>query len=108
MTGWPSGSTLNLGEGLTLTCNAANTGETPTSFEWYKGSTLLTSTGTKDETYEVTNVAVTDAGDYKCKAINNAGNAESTPQTLVVIGKYPSQRMKGKDTVSSTKCNCVQ
>ena len=70
-----------------MTCTAASTGGAPTAFEWYKGTTKLTSTGTKGEMYEVTNVALTDAGDYKCKAINGAGNAESTAQTLVVIGK---------------------
>ena len=88
MTGWPAGSKLNIGETLSLACTPAATGGTPTSLELYRGDDKLTTTATgNSQKYEVTSVTSTDAGAYKCKAINNDGNAESTPQTLNIRSK---------------------
>ena len=68
VTGWPVGSTLDAGAILLLTCTAASTGGTPTSFKWHKGNDTLESIGTMGEMF-VKSVAKSDTGTYKCKAI---------------------------------------
>ncbi|XP_064644334.1 basement membrane-specific heparan sulfate proteoglycan core protein-like [Lineus longissimus] len=82
--GWPFSSSLTVGAALSLTCSAQSNGGTPTSFEWYLDSTLLNSTGSLGETYQTT-VSVSDAGAYKCKAINAGGQAESSILNLQVL-----------------------
>ena len=98
MTGWPKGSALTAGDKLNLTCEAATKGGVPDSFKWYKGVTKMNSTGTKGERYHVMSVATTDAGDYRCKAINADGTAESVSQTLRIGGKL----------IKSTKCDGIR
>jgi hypothetical protein len=84
--GWPSGFEINVGETLNLTCTADILGGTPTRFEWYLGTTNLTSSGTMGENY-VKVMDVSDAGDYKCLAMNDAGDAASATPTITVNGK---------------------
>ena len=83
ISGWPSNSTINVGEKLDLACNAANNGGTPTSFEWYKDNVQQSS----DQKYEVTIDDTILAGDYECKATNADGSTKSVTRTLIVLGE---------------------
>jgi hypothetical protein len=48
----------------------------------------LTSTGAMSENYTVGSVTDSDAGDYKCSAINDVGFGVTLAQTLTVNSKY--------------------
>ncbi|XP_064644681.1 basement membrane-specific heparan sulfate proteoglycan core protein-like [Lineus longissimus] len=81
--GWPNGSVIIASETLDLRCDAAVTGGTPVSFQWYLGATLLSSTGASGESY-TKEAVLDDAGAHKCVAINADGQAESYTQFLAV------------------------
>ena len=80
-----------------LTCDAANNGGTPTSFEWFKDSVNLMSS---DQKYEVTVEDKSFAGFYKCKVINADGSMESAGQRLRVNGELQSCH---RDTINEKK-----
>jgi hypothetical protein len=85
--GWQSSSMTNIGDTLTLTCNAAVSGGTTTSYEWYQGLIKLDSTGNMGELYSKV-ITVLDAGEYRCLAINNEGYAASMTYNLTVKSKF--------------------
>ena len=83
MDGWPSDSTVNVGDVLGLLCKAGN-GGTPISFTWYKDDSKIISLGTTGAILQMTIQDTSFAGDYKCKAINADGSTDSITQTLIV------------------------
>ena len=85
MEGWVS--PLSVGGSFTAKCIAAKTGPKPTSFEWFKDKTKVTSGGTNGEEFKITSAKSTDAGVYTCNAINADGATESAPSTLLIKGK---------------------
>ena len=93
--GWPTTGSVKVGNSLTLTCAKAATGGTPTSYELYRGAAKLTTTGNEGQTYTIASASLTDEGDYKCKAINADGSAESTVKTLDVKGRLRSTSKYG-------------
>jgi len=92
ISGWPTSGSVKVGDSLTLTCTAAATGGgTPARFEWYKGASKLSSTGTQSQTYTIASASPTDKGDYECKAINDDGERKSAVKTLDVKGRLKSR-----------------
>jgi len=83
ISGWPTTGSVNVSDSLTLTCTAAVTGGTPTSFEWYKGGVKVASA----QKYIIASTSLTHKGEYKCKAINDDGGALSAAKTLDVKGR---------------------
>lgn len=72
-------ATLNEGETLSLSCHVL--GSPPLKIQWMKDRRELTSSASTKITFvdgtatlEVLNVSKTDAGDYLCKANNEAGS----------------------------------
>ena len=65
-----------------------------TAYEWYQGTTKLTTgiTGNKGETYSKANAAAAYAGEYHCKAIDRINSADSDPKTIVVVGRFTCVR----------------
>lgn len=76
----PATQTANLGASFTLTATAAGS-PTPT-YQWYKGTTLLS--GQTASTYTVVSATVDDAGDYSVVVTNALGSATSNTATVTV------------------------
>ncbi|MFT3784300.1 MAG: immunoglobulin domain-containing protein [Nibricoccus sp.] len=76
----PQSTTVNVGGSTTFTV-AASGSPTPT-YQWYRGSTLLT--GQTAATLSLTNIQTSDAGSYAAVATNSAGSATSNAATLTV------------------------
>jgi hypothetical protein len=76
----PASQTISLDAPFTLTATAAGS-PTPT-YQWYKGTTLLS--GQTASTYTVASATVDDAGDYTVVVTNALGSATSNVATVTV------------------------
>ena len=76
----PASQTISLGAPFTLTATAAGS-PTPT-YQWYKGTTLLS--GQTASTYTVASATVENAGDYTVVVTNALGSATSNVATVTV------------------------
>jgi len=69
--------------GGTVTFSAAASGTPTPTYQWQKNSVNIP--GATGTTYSISNVAASDAGDYRCVATNSAGSATSNAATLTVL-----------------------
>lgn len=81
--------------GLGATFRVAVRGVAPLTYEWFRGTTLLTNgpgiAGADTHTLVLSNLAVADSGSIKVRITNSLNFAESTPAALVVQ-KLPHAR----------------
>ena len=74
--------------GLTVTLTSMATGSSPLSYQWYQGSVALTDggniSGSKTAILTLSNMAATNAGNYKVVVTNPSGSASSSVATLAV------------------------
>ncbi|MGV3755130.1 MAG: immunoglobulin domain-containing protein [Verrucomicrobiota bacterium] len=68
--------------GKVLDLHAAATGVPSPTYEWYRGDILLT--GRTGATLTLSQLALTDSGNYTVKAINSVGSAVSNPAKVVI------------------------
>ena len=88
---FPDSITVNAGQTATLRCIA--TGSPPPSFQWLKdgndvsgntGVTISTSNG--DSNLTISNIQMSDAGSYECRAFNSEGS-DTGSATITVMGE---------------------
>lgn len=79
-TAQPVGTTVTAGAAVTFT--AAATGNPTPTYQWFKGTTLLT--GQTAATLSIASAALADAGSYTVVATNTLGTATSSAAILVV------------------------
>jgi hypothetical protein len=97
----PTGSSVLVGANATMTVAASGTATL--WYEWYKNSVATGNlvSGQTTATLSLSNVQVTDAGNYICVVHNEYGFAQSTPATLTVTSPNspPTITAQPKDTV---------
>ncbi|BCU78035.1 immunoglobulin domain-containing protein [Luteolibacter sp. LG18] len=76
----PSSLTVTAGQSATFTVVASGTA--PLTYQWYKGTTAISSA--TSASYTISSTTTSDAGSYSCKVTNGAGTATSNAATLTV------------------------
>jgi hypothetical protein len=96
----PAGSSVLVGANATMTVAASGTA--PLWYEWYKDSVVSAKkiTGQTSATLSLTNIQITDSGNYICVVHNEYGFAQSNPAKLTVTSPNspPSIITQPKDT----------
>lgn len=77
----PLDQTVNEGDNVQFDVSVAS--QSAVTFQWQNGTNDIV--GATDSIYVLTNVAGTDAGDYRVIATNSAGTAVSDTATLTVL-----------------------
>ncbi|MFC2114566.1 immunoglobulin domain-containing protein, partial [Bacteroidota bacterium] len=100
------GTTICSGQSMIFTISA--TGTAPFTYQWYKGSTLIT--GAVNNTFTIFNATSTDAGSYKCKVTNSCSNVFSSVSVLSInqppsISSQPSSTTVCEDVSVSFVTN---
>ncbi|XP_039368086.1 sialoadhesin-like isoform X2 [Mauremys reevesii] len=75
------GTSLQEGESVTLTCNYTSSLPAPNSYTWYRGGWQLE--GSQQEMV-LKNIAVEQAGEYRCQANNGINQSLSPPINITV------------------------
>ena len=90
ITNQPAGCSVNIGQSVTL--SVAATGNPAPAYQWQKGGVNVTNGsnvfGATTPTLMLTNVQVTDAGNYTVVVTNLAGSATSTVATVNVLWTF--------------------
>jgi hypothetical protein len=82
----PTNGTVFAGNSITFTAIA--NGTQPLNYQWYYNSTNIP--GANGPTLTLTNVALSQAGNYSVQASNAAGGITSAPAILTVLRDYPA------------------
>jgi pectate lyase len=77
----PASQTANVGDGVTFSVVAGGTA--PFNYQWQKNGSDIT--GANGPALTLSNVQLSDAGDYSVEVSNDAGIATSDPATLTVV-----------------------
>ena len=92
----PSNSTVCVGSSAQLSVSA--TGTAPLTYQWYKGSTLIS--GATNSLYLISQAATTDASTYYVKVTNSCGNVSSSSASITVNSPVSITTQSG----NTTKC----
>lgn len=94
----PQSATASVGDAVTLIATA--TGVPAPTYQWYKGSAVLT--GQTGTSLNLTNVQAADAANYTVVATNSSGTVTSAIATLTVVEKVPTTPASGGGGAPST------
>lgn len=87
----PSNRSVSIGDKAKFTCRPPR-GEPTPKVLWMKGRKFLTDSGriqiSENGDLIISQVSLKDADDYKCIATNTAGERESAPARLTVLGTF--------------------
>ncbi|KAG7468012.1 hypothetical protein MATL_G00138280 [Megalops atlanticus] len=105
----PESKARREGQTAAFCCKVGGTPE-PDRYQWFHNGTLLEVTQTKDDaTLVLRNLRMDHAGEYYCRASNEAGAIKSKPATLTVIGNdKPSCKPKPESYLIRLPHDCYQ
>jgi len=103
-------TSINTNPSTTIFFSASATGSVPITYNWYKGSTLVSSS--VNNSYYIFNTQLTDLGNYRCVMSNLVGSVTSNTVQLslntgLVVVTLPSNFTLNANQTLNTSLSCT-